>query len=150
MGFNGCRTKPPPWADWRRSSCLRTDRQMEVTIILCAWWVWCSDFQFPSLICGFMFSIGDSSLLETSCASASVVYVWTCLFQIPQKHCWNLQTKTPWLMASVCFISLGSCTRRLSTALRFHSWELWFATGITTRMERKPQCFLPSHMQGRC
>lgn len=70
-------------------------------------------------------------------------YVWTHLFQICQKHFWNVQTKSPGLTAAGCFISLGSHTRRPSTTICFHSWELRFATGVRARMKRKPQCFLP-------
>lgn len=67
---------------------------------------------------------GNSLLLETTHASASLLYVWTHLFQICQKHFWNVQTKSPWLMAAGCFISLQCHTRRPSTTISFHSWEL--------------------------
>lgn len=89
------------------------------------------------------FSRGNSLLLETTHESASALYVWTHLFQICQKYFWNVQTKSPWLMAAGCFISLGSHTRRPSTTISFHSWELWFATGVRARIRRKPRCFLP-------
>lgn len=46
--FYGCRIKLPLQADWNKSSCLWTDK---VKIISSARWVWCCDFQFPSLIC---------------------------------------------------------------------------------------------------
>lgn len=39
-------------------------------------------------------------------------YVWTHLFQICQKHFWNVQTKSPGVTAAGCFISLGSHTRK--------------------------------------
>lgn len=64
-------------------------------------------------------SRGNSLLLETTHASASALCVWIHLFQICQKKFWNAQTKSPWLMAAACFISLQSHTRRPSTTISF-------------------------------